>query len=386
MEFCSGVVGKGSYGLVTKTVLDGREVAIKHIEASKLNPLEVSIMVTYDCLLLNKAIKIEIDEEGNYLVYQNLAVCDLRDRLCRGKVTEDQKKTWMLDVCEALLFLRKENIVHGDVKPSNILVYDNDKIKLGDFGCSVLVSSNTVTSVTMTCGTIIYNSPETLDRNEMSHKSDIWSLGCMFYELILGKKLISVSSDDTRARVKALKSIELWRNQQGDDNVPTRSLNVKCLPITFLLSGVAANLVNSMLRYDPNDRACITTITNHLWFRPVNLKPRVLNVHVNCLMINNSESSKKDIDSYLVLRKLTLPPHILTKTVHLYSLMESKTRNDIECAIIIAYKLYKQDTDYYHPLATKKVIRHIEENFYMSVSFMVHKSSFHETYVDLEDV
>jgi serine/threonine protein kinase len=386
MELCSGVVGKGSYGLVTKTLLDGKPVAIKEIESSRLNPLEISIMVTYDCSLLNRAIKVEIDEQGNYLIYQTLAVCDLRERLCKGKVTEEQKKSWMLDICEALLFLRKESIVHGDVKPSNILVYEDDRIKLGDFGCSVLVSSNTVNSVAVTCGTIIYNSPETLDKNEMSHKSDIWSLGCLFYELISGKKLISISSDEPRARIKALRSIQLWRNQQGDANVPKSTSNIKCLPITFLLSGVSANLINSMLCYDPSDRACITTITNHIWFRPVNLKQRVLNVHVNCLMINNSKDNEREINNYIASRKLILPPHILTKTIHLYSLMESKTRNNIECSIIIAYKLYKQDTNYYHPIAKKKLLQTIEENFYMSVSFMIHKSSFHETYVDLEDI
>ena len=386
MELCAGFVGKGSYGLVTKAALDGKEVAVKKVNASQLNPLELSIMVTYDCSLLNNAIRIDVDHEGNYLIYQSLAVCDLRERLCKGNVDESLKKAWMLDMCEALIFLRKENIVHGDVKPSNILVYDDDTIKLTDFGCSVLVYPGIETSLISTCGTITYNAPETLDRNEMSHKSDIWALGCLFYELITGKKLLGVSSDEPQARLKSLKAIELWRNQQGDMDVPTRVLNVKCLPISFLLSGTAANLVHSMLRYKPSDRACISTVMNHIWFRPDNLRQRVLTVQVHCLMVDNKDVSTREVHNYLTSRKVILPQHILSKTIQLYSLMSSRTRNDIECAIIVAHKLYRHDTNYYHPLARKNIIQSLEDKFYSCVSFMIHKCSFHETYVDLDGI
>lgn len=382
---CSKLIGKGSYGVIRKGVLNGKKVAIKEVESSTFNPLEVSIMSTYDYPVLNNAIKVEIGENGNYLIYQDIAMCDLREIMCNGNLSLNLKKVWMLDMCEALIFLRKENIVHGDVKPTNILVYENNTIKLTDFGCSVLICSEKATLSTQQCGTLSYNSPETLDRNEVSHKSDIWSLGCVFYELMTGTNLLNVSRKESNATAKALKALRMWRTQQGDETPLVFQSNIKCLPVSFRLDGVAADLVNSMLRFNAKDRACLSSVINHLWFRPANLKDRVLNAHVNCLMVDRIKG-KQDIVNYLNSRQLKLPDHILEKSHHLYSLMSTKSRDHIECAIIIAYKLYKQDANYYHALARKSTLASIETNFYTSVSFMVHKCSFHETYVDLESI
>lgn len=385
IDICSSVLGKGSYGVVRKVLLDGRQVAVKQISKHKFNPLEVSIMVTYDCRLLNKALLVDTDSNGNYLLYQDIAVCDLRERMCKGDMSDTLKKTWMLDMCEALLFLRKENIVHGDIKPSNILTYANDTIKLSDFGCSVLVSPECSSFSVNTIGTLGYTAPETLSMGHISHKSDIWSLGCLFYELMTHKKLLSIKTDHPHAKATALRSIQQWRRRYGD-NVLHSTRDIKCIPITFSLTGSAANLIHSMLQYDPLERATITSTCDHIWFRPINKKPRIMTVRVHCLMIDNLKSHHADIVEYLVTRKVTLPKCIINKATHLYRLMESRTRTSLECAIQIAYKLYRYEVEHYHPIAKKTLLNSLEEEFYKSIGFMIHKSSFHDTYVELEEL
>jgi len=94
----------------------------------------------------------------------------------------------VLDISKALKKLHDNGVMHRDIKPNNIFLNhtsekDGERIaKLGDFGCSIFIQDN----VSDTIGTILYSSPEILQKIEYNEKCDLWSLGITLHELYFG--------------------------------------------------------------------------------------------------------------------------------------------------------------------------------------------------------
>jgi len=90
-------------------------------------------------------------------------------------------------VAQALDYAHNQGIVHRDIKPANIMLQDDDQVKVADFGIArVMSSSNTQTGVIF--GTPNYMSPEQVAGKKVDGRSDLFSLGVVFYELLSGKK------------------------------------------------------------------------------------------------------------------------------------------------------------------------------------------------------
>eukprot|EP00002_Diphylleia_rotans_P031425 TRINITY_DN6527_c0_g1_i1.p1 TRINITY_DN6527_c0_g1~~TRINITY_DN6527_c0_g1_i1.p1 ORF type:complete len:1021 (-),score=183.21 TRINITY_DN6527_c0_g1_i1:528-3590(-) len=94
---------------------------------------------------------------------------------------ENQIMSWITQLVMALEYLHKKNIIHRDLKSQNVFLMKNGMVKLGDFGVAKTISS-TVLARTMV-GTPYYLSPEVVKGDAYDFKADIWSLGCIFYEL-----------------------------------------------------------------------------------------------------------------------------------------------------------------------------------------------------------
>ena len=91
-------------------------------------------------------------------------------------------------ICSALAYAHSKGIVHRDVKPANVLVGDDGLLKVGDFGIAKAVSaSNDITTTGTIMGTVAYISPEYASDRELDARSDIYSLGIVLYELVVGK-------------------------------------------------------------------------------------------------------------------------------------------------------------------------------------------------------
>jgi serine/threonine protein kinase/Tfp pilus assembly protein PilF len=87
-------------------------------------------------------------------------------------------------ICDGLSEAHEADIVHRDIKPENILIDKNGRVKILDFGLAKLRGVSKLTKETSTLGTIHYMSPEQIQGQEVDHRSDIWSLGVVLYEML----------------------------------------------------------------------------------------------------------------------------------------------------------------------------------------------------------
>src|SRR5712691_2440500 len=107
----------------------------------------------------------------------------------RGRITWEEVVTLGQQLCQALQHAHHQGIVHRDLKPSNIMVLPDGTPKLTDFGIAKDLDVTALTSANCTVGTAAYMSPEQCrGERDITHKSDLYALGVMFYELMTGRK------------------------------------------------------------------------------------------------------------------------------------------------------------------------------------------------------
>jgi predicted Ser/Thr protein kinase len=113
----------------------------------------------------------------------------------RGRMTWEEVVELGKQLCSALQHAHEQGIIHRDLKPSNIMVLSDGTLKLTDFGIAKDMDLDGLTATNCTVGTASYMSPEQCkgERN-LTHKSDLYSLGVMFYELVTGRKPFQADS------------------------------------------------------------------------------------------------------------------------------------------------------------------------------------------------
>ena len=84
-------------------------------------------------------------------------------------------------------YAHKNGVIHRDIKPANILIGKNDLVRITDFGIASAEVLPSMTGKLESLGTPHYMSPEQISAQDVDHRSDIYSLGCLIYEMLTGQ-------------------------------------------------------------------------------------------------------------------------------------------------------------------------------------------------------
>jgi serine/threonine protein kinase/Tfp pilus assembly protein PilF len=126
-------------------------------------------------------------EEKTFISMAYIEGKSLRKKIESGPLGLDEALGIFTQVAEGLQEAHKKGVVHRDIKSSNIMLDERGRAKIMDFGLARVAGGTLLTKEGMTMGTIAYMSPEQAQGKKIDHRSDIWSLGVVFYELLTGQ-------------------------------------------------------------------------------------------------------------------------------------------------------------------------------------------------------
>lgn len=258
-------IGSGAFGTVylARNLINNQAVAIKAIPQAGLNPRllkqlerELSVMMTvsspYVVALIDKV------RTSNY-VYVVMEYCsggDLEAYTKKGKVSEVLAKRWLGNLLDAFATLHRLKVLHRDLKLANILLSEADSgvavAKVADFGFARFASDFSLAETML--GTPMFMAPEILGRTPYNYKVDVWSLGVIAYEIMVGRQAFVVYSME-----------ELIEAQK-------RPIE---FPLDCGLSEEAKSLISLMLKYRPSDRPSFEVIRAHPFFQEPQSAPLV---------------------------------------------------------------------------------------------------------------
>lgn len=131
------------------------------------------------------------NREGNthhYIAMEFLPGGSLRGRIGKEQISLEQAVEWMKQLASALAYAHKRGVVHQDIKPDNIFITQDGNLKIGDFGLALIATGPAFERHAQGKGTPAYMSPELCRGEPRDHRSDIYSLGSVFFEMITGEK------------------------------------------------------------------------------------------------------------------------------------------------------------------------------------------------------
>lgn len=194
-------IGRGCFGAVSKIRRrsDGKILVWKELNYTKMSDKEkqmlvgeVNILRTLNHPNIVRYYDRVIDRDYSK-IFIVMEYCEGGDISTLIKTSRKEKKhipedmIWSI-ACQVLLALQachnrtEGKIMHRDLKPGNIFLDSDYNVKLGDFGLSRVMSDESIFAYT-NVGTPYYMSPEQINESKYNEKSDIWSLGCIIYEL-----------------------------------------------------------------------------------------------------------------------------------------------------------------------------------------------------------
>ena len=177
------------------------------------------------------------DDDVSYIVMEYVDGKNIKQIINeRGSFAEKGALEILRQICVALKAAHDQGIVHRDIKPHNIMINKFGIVKVGDFGIAKATSSATITKSDSIMGSVHYISPEQAKAEYVDKRSDIYSLGIVFYEMLTGK----VPYDEEKAINTALKHV----NCQLE--IPQKYKHI--------ISPSVQNILLKMTQRNPNDR------------------------------------------------------------------------------------------------------------------------------------
>ncbi|KAK9457994.1 kinase-like domain-containing protein [Dipodascopsis uninucleata] len=164
----------------------------------------------------------------------------------RGRFDDILASQYVCQISSALSYLHKKHIIHRDLKPENILIGLDGEAKLSDFGWSVHTPSSRRKTM---CGTLDYLPPEMVEAKDHDYKVDLWALGVLTYEFLVGNPPFEEPAH--KATYKRISKVDL--------------------KIPAYVSIEAADLIRRLLQHQPDRRFPLEQVPDHPWivkYRP----------------------------------------------------------------------------------------------------------------------
>jgi eukaryotic-like serine/threonine-protein kinase len=191
-------LGEGGMGVVYKA-LDtklNRTVALKFLPAKALQSEEEKRRIVREAQAAavlnhpNIATVHEINEinDQSFIVMEYIEGSGLEKRIAKGSLKIDGVLDLVIQIGEGIQAAHENGIVHRDIKPNNVMVTETGRVKLMDFGLVKMRDVSLLTKEGTTLGTVPYMSPEQAMGEEVDHRTDLWSLGVLLYEMIAGQR------------------------------------------------------------------------------------------------------------------------------------------------------------------------------------------------------
>ncbi|XP_051207420.1 receptor protein kinase WSS1 [Lolium perenne] len=211
------ILGKGGFGVVFKGNLNGKLVAVKRCDSGTMGTkgqqefmAEIDVLTKVRHRHLVGLLGYCTHGYERLLVYEYMSGGTLREHLCDLQrsgftpLTWTQRMTIALDVARGIEYLHglaQETFIHRDLKPSNILLDQDLRAKVSDFGLVKLANDTDKSMMTKVAGTFGYLAPEYATTGKVTTKVDVYAYGVILMEMITGRKVLDDSLPDEESHL-----------------------------------------------------------------------------------------------------------------------------------------------------------------------------------------
>jgi len=277
-------IGEGTYGVVykAKDLQTGQTVALKKIRLDadvegvpSTAIREISLLKELNHHAVVKLLDVIHCDKRLYLVFEFLDA-DLKrfmDLAPASGIPMPEVKSFLFQLLQGIAFCHSHRVLHRDLKPQNLLISNCGKIKLADFGLARAFGVP-VRMYTHEVVTLWYRAPEILlGTRYYSTAVDIWSIGCIFAEMITRKALFQGDSEiDQLFRIFRTLGTPDESTWPGVTSLPDFKSNFPKWPMNDLvklvpsLDSIGHDLLMQMLTYEPQSRISAKNALSHSYF------------------------------------------------------------------------------------------------------------------------
>jgi aurora kinase, other len=191
------------------------------------------------------------DETRVFLILEFAARGELyRELQNQGTFDEERAATYIASLAQALDYCHSKHVIHRDIKPENLLIGVKGEVKIADFGWSVHAPRDRRKTL---CGTLDYLPPEMVEAREHDHNVDVWCLGILMYEFLVGRP--PFEAEGNKETYRRIAHVDL------------------CIP-TGSMSDLAADLIRRLLVKDPWERLPLGEVVKHPWITQFSSKSK----------------------------------------------------------------------------------------------------------------
>lgn len=246
-------LGKGKFGnvylarekkskfVVALKVLFKSQLQKSHLEHQLRREIEIQSHLRHPNIL--RMYGYFFDETRVYLILEYASKGEMYKFLMAQPLQRFEEPivaNYMAQLADALMYCHARKVIHRDIKPENLLLGANGDVKIADFGWSVHAPSSRRTTM---CGTLDYLAPEMVEGRSHDERVDLWTLGILCYEFLVGKP--PFEEEKTDLTYKRICSVDL--------RFPSHVTNG------------ARDIISKLLKYQPEDRLDLKSILHHEW-------------------------------------------------------------------------------------------------------------------------